>query len=381
MQQEGSRQEGCWTQSSLVKAPDAGELSLDLPIPELPNRLKRADSRVGSALLLATLPWTFANLTKSHPPSAAEWDLVKLGTFAASISAVSLESQLNSIPTDCHTSTGAAAADAGYTDVVARPKISRNIITATVELIPSLARCLAGLGGASGLGSSLGGGGFGGYGSEEAGGFGTGQGKPLESNGGCPSYYMIGARGTTEGPGGSMAYNTVSEKVMATIPGGARRELDQYSTSADYTMTVTEGSRTEVQMISAEISKCPKTVFVLLGYSKGAMVRTQTLNDKNIPQDKIAAVVLFGNPYFKAGSPQNKCGATTGMGVAAMAGVKMPEQLIDRVYNCCVPHDPICQIDGTIMNHLTYAGQHANDASNFVMIQLKRKLLHKTGHK
>jgi deoxyhypusine synthase len=69
------------------------------------------------------------------------------------------------------------------------------------------------------------------------------------------------------------------------------------------------------------------------------------------------------------------------MGVAAMAGVKMPEQLIDRVYNCCVPHDPICQIDGTIMNHLTYAGQHANDASNFVMIQLKRKLLHKTGHK
>lgn len=131
---------------------------------------------------------------------------------------------------------------------------------------------LAGLGGASGLGSSLGGGGFGGYGSEEAGGFGTGQGKPLESNGGCPSYYMIGARGTTEGPGGSMAYNTVSEKVMATIPGGARRELDQYSTSADYTMTVTEGSRTEVQMISAEISKCPKTVFVLLGYSKGAMV-------------------------------------------------------------------------------------------------------------
>jgi hypothetical protein len=155
---------------------------------------------------------------------------------------------------------------------------------------------LAGLGGASGLGSSLGGGGFGGYGSEEAGGFGTVQGKPLESNGGCPSYYMIGygsglrgmllkiskitdkvnfvfhvhsARGTTEGPGGSVAYNTVSEKVMATIPGGAKRELDQYSTSADYTMTVTEGSQTEVQMISAEISKCPKTVFVLLGYSKG----------------------------------------------------------------------------------------------------------------
>jgi hypothetical protein len=41
------------------------------------------------------------------------------------------------------------------------------------------------------------------------------------------------------------------------------------------------------------------------------MVQTQTLNNKNIPQDKIAAVVLFGNPYFKAGSPQNKCCAVS----------------------------------------------------------------------
>jgi hypothetical protein len=41
------------------------------------------------------------------------------------------------------------------------------------------------------------------------------------------------------------------------------------------------------------------------------MVQTQTLNNKDIPQDRIAAVVLFGNPYFRAGAPQNKCGAVS----------------------------------------------------------------------
>jgi hypothetical protein len=80
--------------------------------------------------------------------------------------------------------------------------------------------------------------------------------------------FHYSARGTTEGPGGSIAYNTIYQKVLATIPGGAKQEL-QYSTSADYTVTVAQGAQTEVKMITGEISKCPKTVFVLLGYSKG----------------------------------------------------------------------------------------------------------------
>jgi hypothetical protein len=76
------------------------------------------------------------------------------------------------------------------------------------------------------------------------------------------------ARGTTEGPGGSIAYNSIYQKVLAAVSGGEKKEL-QYSTSADYTVTVTQGAQTEAKMITDEISKCPKTVFVLLGYSKG----------------------------------------------------------------------------------------------------------------
>ncbi|EFP87465.1 uncharacterized protein PGTG_13693 [Puccinia graminis f. sp. tritici CRL 75-36-700-3] len=247
-----------------------------------------------------------------------------------------------------------------------------------------------GLGGLSGMASGSGIGGLGGLPGMGSGSSGTasssnsdgaslnGQSKSQGSSGGCPSYYMIGARGTSEGPGGSIAYNALYQKVLASVPGGAKEEL-QYSTSADYSVTVTQGAQTEVKMITGEISKCPKTVFVLLGYSKGAMVQTQTLNNKEIPQDKIAAVALFGNPYFRAGAPQNKCGASSGMGIAAMAGAKMPDQLTDRVYDCCVPGDEICQTAGSIMGHLSYAGQHENDATEFVIQKLKAKLSGATG--
>lgn len=42
-----------------------------------------------------------------------------------------------------------------------------------------------------------------------------------------------------------------------------------------------------------------------------AMVASQIVASKDIPAEKIVAVVLFGNPYFKGGAPQNKCGAVS----------------------------------------------------------------------
>jgi hypothetical protein len=41
------------------------------------------------------------------------------------------------------------------------------------------------------------------------------------------------------------------------------------------------------------------------------MVQTQALNNNDIPQERIAAVVLFGNPYFRPGLTQDNCGAVS----------------------------------------------------------------------
>ncbi|KAI9623654.1 hypothetical protein H4Q26_014381 [Puccinia striiformis f. sp. tritici PST-130] len=162
-----------------------------------------------------------------------------------------------------------------------------------------------GMGGLSGLSGMSSGGGMGGLGGLTGMGSGLSGTDSSSNSAGADTavaahlrVVKVNARGTSEGPTGSIAYNAVYQKVLAAVPGGAKEEL-QYSTSADYSVTVTQGAQTEIKLITGEISKCPKTVFVLLGYSKGAMVQTQTLNNKDVPQDKIAAVVLFGNPYFK----------------------------------------------------------------------------------
>ena len=44
--------------------------------------------------------------------------------------------------------------------------------------------------------------------------------KPAASSARCPVYYMIGARGTGEGPNGSIGYASLYEKVLSTVPGG-----------------------------------------------------------------------------------------------------------------------------------------------------------------
>ena len=41
------------------------------------------------------------------------------------------------------------------------------------------------------------------------------------------------------------------------------------------------------------------------------MVASLIEASKEIPDDKIAAVVLFGNPLYKGGAPQNKCNAVS----------------------------------------------------------------------
>lgn len=41
------------------------------------------------------------------------------------------------------------------------------------------------------------------------------------------------------------------------------------------------------------------------------MAVTQYMNLRGIPTSSIAGIVLYGNPYFKGGAPQNKCSAVS----------------------------------------------------------------------
>ncbi|KAI9631020.1 hypothetical protein KEM48_013384 [Puccinia striiformis f. sp. tritici PST-130] len=194
-----------------------------------------------------------------------------------------------------------------------------------------------------------------------------------DNSSGCKAYQLLGARGTAEGSSGSLAYNGLEQKVLSTVPGGTKEELD-VSTSQDYTVGVAVEAEAAIKRISAELAKCPKTQYVLIGYSRGAMVQTQVLSSAKVPLANIAAIVLFGNPYFKAGAPQNKCDAKSGAGVAAVISPKLPDQLVDLIYDCCTTGDMICQSTGSMVSHLQYGEKFGNDASEFIITKLHAKL-------
>ncbi|KAH9465551.1 hypothetical protein Pst134EA_013432 [Puccinia striiformis f. sp. tritici] len=225
-----------------------------------------------------------------------------------------------------------------------------------------------------GMMGGMGGKGAGGAGAKEGGGLaakmgGGGAGAGADS-GGCKTYMMMGARGTTEAQGSSMAYTKMAKSVLAAVPGGGLMDI-QYSSSAEYMKSPADGAKTGLTYLKSQAAKCPKMVFVLMGYSKGAMVQSQILAAKDLPAGKVVATVLFGNPYFAAGAAQNKCEAKTGKGIAAMMKVNVPKEHVPHIYDCCLNGDMICQGSGGMTAHLKYSGKSATDAQAFIVGKLK----------
>ncbi|KAH9465549.1 hypothetical protein MJO28_007315 [Puccinia striiformis f. sp. tritici] len=204
------------------------------------------------------------------------------------------------------------------------------------------------------------------------GGKGKGADSGLDNSSECKTYMMMGARGTTEPQGSSMAYTSMAKNVLQAVPGGGLMDI-QYPSSAEYMKTPQDGAATGLKYIQAQVAKCPKMVFVLMGYSKGAMVQSQILANKDLPPKKVVATVLFGNPYFKAGAPQNKCEAKTGKGIMGGMTINIPADYTDTIFDCCLNGDTVCQSSGGMSSHLKYGGQPAAEAQAFIISKLKGK--------
>ncbi|OAV93704.1 hypothetical protein PTTG_27258 [Puccinia triticina 1-1 BBBD Race 1] len=171
-----------------------------------------------------------------------------------------------------------------------------------------------------------------------------------------------------------MAYTSMAKDIISVVPGGVLHDI-VYSSSAEYMRTPKEGAQSGLKYLKEQVKNCPKMVFVLMGYSKGAMVVTQILASKELPAGKVVAVVLFGNPYYQAGLPQNKCSAKTGKGIATNNAmmVAAPQVYVPLIWDCCNTGDMIC-FGGTNMGpHLQY-GSKKDDAKTFIISKLKPAL-------
>ncbi|KAG0148549.1 hypothetical protein CROQUDRAFT_75183 [Cronartium quercuum f. sp. fusiforme G11] len=188
---------------------------------------------------------------------------------------------------------------------------------------------------------------------------------------GCKKYKIISARGTGENQLHPTGYAKFISEVLASVPDGGNYEVFVYPATVDYVAGPGEGAADAMRYISGQKSSCPKQVYVLIGYSEGAMVVTQLLKKTELPASSIVAIVLYGNPYFKGGAPQNACSAKTGAGVASATGISMPSRYSSITFDCCVTGDQVCQTTGSMVPHLTYGGsQNEKAAVRFTVSKL-----------
>lgn len=120
-------------------------------------------------------------------------------------------------------------------------------------------------------------------------------------------------------------------------PGGAENYLD----------SVGNGVHNLTQTLETLHQRCPNQLFVLAGYSQGAMVVHNTLafGAGSLPVlNQVVAVELIADPMRIVGSPTNE-GRGVGAGLAVTAGfplIEVPDEVIAATRSYCIQSDPVC---------------------------------------
>lgn len=179
----------------------------------------------------------------------------------------------------------------------------------------------------------------------------------------CSDIDVVSARGTFE-PGtlGIIVGDPVYSAVKRRLTG---RSTTSYAVNypADLSpISATQGNIDLVNHVTRQASSCPNQRFVLVGYSQGANVVSNSIGVSSagaavgapiaatIPtsvEPRVAAVLVFGPP------------------IGAL-GRHITGTYQSRTKEYCAQNDPVCQPGGTDpLAHLTYSGK-ADDAAAFV---------------
>ncbi|KGM14008.1 cutinase family protein [Cellulomonas bogoriensis] len=131
------------------------------------------------------------------------------------------------------------------------------------------------------------------------------------SAGSCPDVQVVFARGTGERAGLGIIGRPFARALADELPG-----MTVTSHAVDYAAAASQrsagpGATAMTDHVTAMAARCPGTQFVLGGYSQGATVtsialgiRAGTTTGRAIPDelsDRVAAVVVFGNPLGMRG--------------------------------------------------------------------------------
>ncbi len=182
----------------------------------------------------------------------------------------------------------------------------------------------------------------------------------------CPSYEVIGARGSGQtekdremrmGPevhdffvslralvgrdvvnGYGVHYPAVDVKSLSGV--GAALHIGFLG---KYTGSVRDGQRDTEARMRWRHRNCRDTRFILTGYSQGAQV-VGDVAQRSTMRSLVAAVALFGDPYFNADSWSARGGNDPSAYGAFGPRPEWDESLRGRVFSYCHWHDIICNV-------------------------------------
>ncbi|KAI5467486.1 cutinase [Mariannaea sp. PMI_226] len=183
----------------------------------------------------------------------------------------------------------------------------------------------------------------------------------------------------SQAPPGPGLMGTVAQNIIQYIPGSDIECLDYPALLTPYVASETAGVLIMTRVIRDYAIKCPMTRMVLLGYSQGAQVTSDVLcggSEKGFPTtdplprnitDKIAAVVLMGDPSFTDGQRFN-IGTSYGSGIFPRSNPGGCECIGTRMMSICDSGDMFCEKGGTSLEvHLSYVANWGKVATAFVL--------------
>lgn len=189
---------------------------------------------------------------------------------------------------------------------------------------------------------------------------------------GCADVEIIGARASTERPGLGVLLGPLARTLTQELPQTVRSTAVDYpATLGNYQNSVRQGVRDLTAKMEQTAAACAGTRFVLMGYSQGANVVGDALAGRRGAGatvdaelgDRVAAIVLFGDPTFTAGEPFN-VGQGNRSGIFARGGGAL-DTFADRTQSFCNRNDRFCQGGSSLAAHLNYNGS-LDEAAAFV---------------
>ena len=182
----------------------------------------------------------------------------------------------------------------------------------------------------------------------------------------CHDYILINTRGTGEPQGTSIGFRAMLNEILAAVPAGSVYDT-RYLAAPDATqLTVKIGSDDVIRFIIDGLASCPEQEYALFGYSQGATVTNQVLQNftTTSPQgQQIKSIVNIGNPYHlpnKQGNADENCGAST----AGATGILNPIEdygipdawyATGKVRDICFSDDQVC--NGVSLGNI-FSGDH-----------------------